>query len=309
MKNKKVLVLLGGTSDERAVSLDSGKACVKALKKKGYQVSTFDPKKKSLNLIDKNKTDIIFNALHGKDGEDGVAQSYFEYLKIPYTHSGIISSYNAMNKIISKEIFRKNKIKSPLYFVLKKGAYNTTKLNKILKKKRMNFPIVIKPVNEGSSIGVRICKDILELNKASKSLFQKYIELILETYIGGQEIQVAVLNNDPLGAIELEPKRKFYDYKAKYLKSAKTKHIMPANLKKSKYKEVLKIAKKAHNILGCKGITRSDFKFFKNQFYLLEINTQPGMTSLSLVPEIASYRRITFENLVEKILLNASINR
>ncbi|MBD1172324.1 D-alanine--D-alanine ligase [Pelagibacterales bacterium SAG-MED05] len=309
MKNKKVLVLLGGTSDERAVSLDSGRACVKALKKKGYKVSTFDPKKKSLNLIDKNNTDIIFNALHGKNGEDGVAQSYFEYLGIPYTHSGIISSYNAMNKIISKEIFKKNKIRSPLYFVLKKETYNTITLNKILRKRKMNFPIVIKPVNEGSSIGVRICKNILELKKASKFLFKKYIELILETYIGGQEIQVAVLNNAPLGAIELEPKRKFYDYKAKYLKSAKTKHIMPANLKKSKYKEVLKIAKKAHNILGCKGVTRSDFKFFKNQFYLLEINTQPGMTSLSLVPEIASYRRISFENLVEKILLNASINR
>ena len=309
MKNKKVLVVLGGTSGERAVSLDSGRACVQALKKKGYKVSTFDPKKKPLNLIDKNKTDIIFNALHGKDGEDGVAQSYFEYLRIPYTHSGIISSYNAMNKIISKEIFKKSKIRSPLYFVLKKEVYNKVKLNKILKKNRMDFPIVIKPVNEGSSIGVRICKNISELKRDLKSLFQKYIELILETYIGGQEIQAAVLNNAPLGAIELEPKRKFYDYKAKYLKSAKTKHIMPANLKKSKYKEVLKIAKKAHNILGCKGITRSDFKFFKNQFYLLEINTQPGMTSLSLVPEIASYRRISFENLVEKILLNASINR
>jgi len=309
MKNKKVLVVLGGTSGERAVSLDSGRACVKALRKKGYKVSTFDPKKKPLNLIDKNKIDIIFNALHGRDGEDGVAQSYFEYLRIPYTHSGITSSYNAMNKIISKEIFKKNKIRSPLYFVLKKEIYNKIKLNKILKKRRMNFPIVIKPVNEGSSIGVRICKNILELNKASKSLFKKYIELILETYIGGQEIQVAVLNNASLGAIELEPKRKFYDYKAKYSKAAKTKHIMPANLKKSKYKEVLKIAKKAHYILGCKGITRSDFKFFKNQFYLLEINTQPGMTSLSLVPEIASYKRISFENLVEKILLNASINR
>ena len=120
MKNKKVLVVLGGTSGERAVSLDSGRACVKALKKKGYKVSIFDPQKKPLNLINKDKTDIIFNALHGKDGEDGVAQSYFEYLKIPYTHSGVISSYNAMNKIISKEIFRKNKIKSPVYFSFKK---------------------------------------------------------------------------------------------------------------------------------------------------------------------------------------------
>jgi len=309
MKNKKVLVVLGGTSEERAVSLDSGRACVKALKKKGYKVSIFDPQKKPLNLINKDKTDIIFNALHGKDGEDGVAQSYFEYLKIPYTHSGVISSYNAMNKIISKEIFRKNKIKSPVYFSFKKKDYNKIKLNKILKIKKMKFPVVTKPVNEGSSIGVKICKNIIELNKATKSLFKKYTELIFEPYIGGQEIQVAVINGFPLGAIELEPKRKFYDYKAKYSKSAKTKHIMPANLKRSKYKEVLQIAKRAHEALSCRGITRTDFKFFKDQFYLLEINTQPGMTDLSLVPEIASYKGISFENLVEKILLNASINR
>jgi len=309
MKNKKVLVVLGGTSGERAVSLDSGRACIKALKKIGYKISTFDPKKKSFNLIDKKKTDVIFNALHGKDGEDGVAQSYFEYLRIPYTHSGVISSYNAMNKVISKEIFKKNKIKSPEYFVLEKEEYNKVKLLKCIKRKKIKFPIVVKPINEGSSIGVKICKNILDLNKSAKFLFRKYVELIFEPYIGGQEIQVAVLNGDSLGAIELEPKRKFYDYKAKYSKSAKTKHIMPANLTRSKYKKVLQIAKKAHNVLGCKGITRSDFKFFKNQFYLLEINTQPGMTSLSLVPEIANYKGISFENLVEKILLNASINR
>ncbi len=309
MKNKKVLVVLGGTSGEREVSLDSGRACIKALKKIGYKISTFDPKKKSFNLIDKNKTDVIFNALHGKDGEDGVAQSYFEYLRVPYTHSGVISSYNAMNKVISKEIFKKNKIKSPEYFVLEKEAYNKVKLQKCIKRKNIKFPIVVKPINEGSSIGVKICKNILDLNKSTKFLFKKYVELIFEPYIGGQEIQVAVINGDSLGAIELEPKRKFYDYKAKYSKSAKTKHIMPANLKRSKYKEVLKIAKKAHNALGCKGITRSDFKFFKNQFYLLEINTQPGMTSLSLVPEIANYKGMSFENLVKKILLNASINR
>jgi len=309
MKNKKVLVVLGGTSGEREVSLDSGKACIKALKKIGYSVSTFDPKKKKFNLIDQNKTDVIFNALHGKDGEDGVAQSYFEYLRIPYTHSGVISSYNAMNKTISKEIFKKNKIKSPQYFVLQKQDYDKIKLNKSIKRKKIKFPIVVKPTNEGSSIGVRICKNILDLNKSTKSLFKKYAELIFEPYIGGQEIQVAVINGASLGAIELEPKRQFYDYQAKYSKAAKTKHIMPANLKKSKYKKVLQIAKKAHNALGCKGVTRSDFKFFKNQFYLLEINTQPGMTNLSLVPEIANYKGISFENLVEKILLNASINR
>ena len=309
MRNKKVLVVLGGTSGEREVSLDSGRACIKALKQLGYKVSTLDPKKKSLNLIDKNKTDVIFNALHGKKGEDGVAQSYFEYLGVPYTHSGVISSYNAMNKVISKEIFKKNKIKSPEYFVLEKESYNKIQLNKLIKRKNIKFPIVVKPVNEGSSIGVKICKNIMDLKKSTKSLFKKYAELIFETYIGGQEIQVAVINGTSLGAIELEPKRKFYDYKAKYSKAAKTKHIMPANLKKSKYKEVLQIAKRAHNALCCKGITRSDFKFFKNQFYLLELNTQPGMTSLSLVPEIANYKGISFENLVKKILLNASINR
>ena len=309
MKNKKVLVILGGTSGERAVSLDSGKACVKALKKKGYKVSTFDPKKKNFSLIDKNKTDIIFNALHGKDGEDGVAQSYFEYLRIPYTHSGVVSSYNAMNKLISKKIFKQNKIYSPNYFILKKEDFNKVNLKNLIKLKKIKFPIVVKPINEGSSIGVKICKNFNSLNSNVKFLFKSYVELIFEPFIGGQEIQVAVINGLALGAIELKTKRLFYDYKAKYSKAAKTKHIMPANLKKSKYKEVLNIAKKAHNSLGCRGITRSDFKFYKNRFYILEINTQPGMTNLSLVPEIAEYNGISFENLVEKILLNASLDR
>jgi len=309
MKNKKVLVVLGGTSGERKVSLDSGRACIKALKKIGYKVSSFDPKKKSFNLIDKNKTDLIFNALHGKDGEDGIAQSYFEYLRIPYTHSGVISSHNAMNKIISKEIFKKNKIKSPEYFVIKKKDYSKIKLRLSIKKKKLKFPIVIKPINEGSSIGVKINKNMNDLHNSAKNLFRKYDKLIFEIYIGGQEIQVAVINGSSLGAIELKPKRQFYDYKAKYSKSAKTKHIMPANLQKTEYSKVLKIAKKAHNALGCKGITRSDFKYFKKQFFLLEINTQPGMTNLSLVPEIASYKGISFENLVKKILLDAGLNR
>ena len=173
----------------------------------------------------------------------------------------------------------------------------------------MSFPVVIKPANEGSSIGVKICENISEFKNFSHNLFKRYSELMVEIFIGGQEIQVAILNGVPLGAIELKPKRTFYDYKAKYSKSANTEHIMPANITIAKYKEVLKIAKKAHQALRCKGVTRSDFKFFKNQFYLLEINTQPGMTSLSLVPEIASYKGISFEDLVEKILLNASVNR
>jgi len=308
-KFKNVLVILGGISGERAVSLDSGKACIKALKKKKYNVSIFDPKMKNYNLINKMKVDVIFNALHGKDGEDGVAQSFFEYLQIPYTHSGVISSYNAMNKIISKEIFIKNKIRTPNFLSISKKKFNTKELKKLLTKKKISFPVVIKPINEGSSLGVEVCKNIFALLKASKKLFKKYNYLIIEKFIGGQEIQVAVINGRPIGAIELVPKRKFYDYKAKYTKAAKTKHIMPARLAKKKYKEILLIAKKAHQVLGCKGVTRSDFKFNDNKFYLLEINTQPGMTNLSLVPEIASYEGLSFENLVEKILLDASINR
>ncbi len=309
MKNKRILVVLGGTSGERKVSLETGRACIKALKKIGYKVSSFDPKIKSLNLINKKKTDIIFNALHGKDGEDGIAQSYFEYLRIPYTHSGVVSSHNAMNKIISKEIFKRHGIKTPKYFVLKKENFKKNELKKKIKKLNLIYPIVVKPVSEGSSIGVKITNNLNSLTKFSKSLFKNYEELIYENYIGGQEIQVATINGKAIGVIELKPKRKFYDYKAKYSKSAKTEHIMPANLKNLKYKEVMKIAETAHKALGCRGVTRSDFKYEKNQFYLLEINTQPGMTNLSLVPEIAKYRGISFENLVEKILLNASINR
>ena len=301
-------MVLGGKSGERAVSLNSGRACTKALKKKGYKVIQFDPKFKNFNLINKNKIDVIFNALHGKEGEDGVAQSYFEYLRIPYTHSGVISSFNAMNKIISKEIFIKNKIKTPKYFTIKKKEFNYKKLNKIINKKFV-FPIVVKPINEGSSLGVKVCKNKKILFNQTINLFKKYDQLIFEEYIGGQEIQVAVINGLALGAIELVPKRLFYDYRAKYTKEAKTQHIMPANLNKKKYQEVLKIAKKTHQVLGCKGVTRSDFKFYNNKFYLLETNTQPGMTSLSLVPEIAKYKGLSFENLVEKILLDASINR
>ena len=302
-------MILGGTSGERKVSLDSGKACVKALKKKGYKVSSFDPKHKNLNLINKNKFDVIFNALHGKDGEDGIAQSYFEYLKIPYTHSGVISSFNSMNKIISKKIFMQNKILTPKFFSINKRFFKKKFLNLQIVRKNISFPIVVKPVDEGSSIGVKISVNIDNLFKSAKNLYSNYDQLIFEEYIGGQEIQVGVLNDSPLGAIELKPKRLFYDYKAKYTKSAKTAHIMPANLNKKRYKKVLNIAKQAHKALGCKGVTRSDFKFYRNKFYLLEINTQPGMTNLSLVPEIANYSGISFPNLIEKILLDASINR
>ena len=307
--SKKVLLVYGGESKEREVSILTGNACCRALKKLGFKVIKFDPRNKNFTLIDKNKVDLIFNALHGKDGEDGVAQSFFEYLRIPYTHSGVISSMNAMDKIISKEIFIKNKILTPKYFVINKDDYSIKNLKKLFKSLKTKSSIVVKPVNEGSSIGLKICSSFNKLKNETNKLFKTYNKLIFEEFIGGQEIQVAVLNNKALGAIELKPKRKFYDYKAKYEKSSKTKHIMPAGLTKKKYMQILKISEKAHKVINCRGVTRSDFKFFNDKFYMLEINTQPGMTNLSLVPEIAKYKKISFINLVKKIVDDASVNK
>ena len=307
--SKKVLLVYGGESKERKVSILTGNACFRALKKLGFKVIKFDPRNKNFTLIDKNKVDLIFNALHGKDGEDGVAQSFFEYLRIPYTHSGVISSMSAMDKIISKEIFIKNKILTPKYFVINKEDYSIKNLKKSFKSLKTKSSIVVKPVNEGSSIGVKICRSFNKLKNETNKLFKTYNKLIFEEFIDGQEIQVAVLNNKALGAIELKPKRKFYDYKAKYEKSSKTKHIMPAGLTKKKYIQILNISEKAHKVLNCRGVTRSDFKFFNNKFYMLEINTQPGMTNLSLVPEIAKYKKISFINLVKKIMDDASVNK
>ena len=215
---------------------------------------------------------------------------------------------NSMNKLVSKKIFINNNILTPKFIIIKKN-FIFWKIKNQIKKKKLQFPLVVKPNSEGSSIGVKICKNLIILKKAIKILIKTYDTLIVENFIGGQEIQVAVLNGKALGAIELRPKRKFYDFKAKYLKSAKTDHIMPADISKKKYKEVLKLAEKTHKILGCRGITRSDFKYINNKFYLLEINTQPGMTDLSLVPEIANYKKISFVKLIQKIIFDASLNK
>jgi D-alanine-D-alanine ligase len=311
MKKKKILVVQGGVSSEREISLRSGRACIKVLKQLKYKVITFDPANEHLSKIKqyKSKIDLIFNALHGRDGEDGVAQSYFEYFKIPYTHSGVISSMNAMDKIISKKIFKKNNLQTPNFISLNSVNYKKNLKKKILSILNSNYPIVVKPSNEGSSIGVEICKNFDQLKSSVVKLFKNYKNLIVENYIAGQEIQVAVINGKALGAIELQPRRKFYDYKAKYSKSAFTRHIMPANINEKNYARVLKLGEKAHKIMKCRGVTRSDFKFMNNKFYLLEINTQPGMTDLSLVPEIAKYVGISFKELIKKIINDATTNR
>jgi len=306
---KKVLVIQGGTSKEREISLQTGKSCILALKKNGYKVFKLDPKYSSLNEVKKNNPDVIFNCLHGKNGEDGKVQSFFEYYRVPYTHSGVLSSMIAMNKYFSKQIFIKNKIMTPKYFFINKNNFSIKNLKKKITKGNLEFPIVVKPNDEGSSIGVRICKNLKKLNMESSKLIKIYDNLIFENFIPGQEIQVAVKGGKSIGAIELKPKRSFYDFKAKYKKSAKTLHIMPASIPQKKYTEVLKISEKANKVLNCRGIIRCDFRFFKNKFYLLEVNTQPGMTNLSLVPEIAKHSNITFTKLVKWMVKDASINR
>ena len=243
--------------------------------------------------------------MHGKYGEDGFVQSILEFSKIKYTHSGIYSSSIAIDKEISKKIFLKNKILTPRFLIYEfnKDENLLTKL----KNKKITFPVVIKPINEGSSLGVYICNKKNIFKKIN--LLKNYKTILIEEYIPGKEIQVAIMGKKKLGAIELKPKRKFYDYYAKYSKKANTQHIMPAQLDKKKYSQVLNIALKAHKILGCRGVTRSDFRFYKNKFYLLELNTQPGMTELSLVPEIAAYKGIEFIDLVEWMVKDASCKR
>ena len=302
---KKILILGGGISKERQISLETAKQVKNILKKK-YKVLLSDLDRNLEKKIKSFKPSIVFNALHGRFGEDGYAQSILESYKVKYTHSGVLSSALAMDKVASKKIFKENKILTPRFIKFNYQQNMHRGLKNIIKKK-LKFPVVIKPINEGSSVGVYITSEKNFIKKLSK--LKKYQEVMIEEYIAGREIQVAILGKKKLGAIELRPKRKFYDYKAKYDVKSKTEHIIPVKLQKKKINKVLTIAFKAHKILNCRGVTRADFKFYRNKFYLLEINTQPGMTKLSLVPEIAAYKGITFLNLIEWILNDASTNR
>ena len=302
---KKVLILSGGISKERSISLDTGLQVAKELRKNGYRVKISEPDNNLEKNIKNFKPTVIFNALHGQFGEDGYIQSILEKFEIPYTHSGVIASSIAMDKEISKKIFVKNKINTPKFFTYSYDLKASDLIRKI--KKTLRFPVVVKPLNEGSSVHVYICnnKNIIK----NLSLIKNYKKVMIEQFIGGREIQVAIMGNKELGAIELKPKRKFYDYKAKYNSNAKTKHLIPVVLPKKKLNQVLRTSLKAHKLIGCKGVTRSDFKFENGKFYLLEINTQPGMTKLSLVPEIAAFKGISFIKLIEWILKDATTKK
>ncbi len=305
---KKILILAGGYSKEKEISLKTAKSVFFELNKdKNYNIKVVNPDGQFIKVLRKFQPNIVLNLLHGRYGEDGYIQAILESEKVKYTHSGVLSSSLAIDKELSKKIFLKNNILTPKYLKFSYRNYkNKLKLIKNLKKK-IGFPLVVKPLNEGSSVNVYICNKNNVLKILEK--LTEYGELLLEKYIPGREIQVAILADKVLGAIELKPHRKFYDYEAKYNPKAKTEHIIPVEMSKKKYKELTKTALKAHKILNCRGVTRSDFRYYKNSFYLLETNTQPGMTSLSLVPEIAKFNNITFKNLIKKILKDASINK
>ncbi len=302
---KKILIISGGISKEREISIDTGIQVASELKRNNFKIKICEPDYSLINTIERFKPNIIFNALHGQFGEDGYIQSILESTGVPYTHSGVDASAKAMDKEISKKIFIKNNISTPKYI---KYSFDKSKseLKKLIQNK-LRFPVVIKPINEGSSVNVFICNQS-NINKKLNSL-KIYKEILIEQFIPGREIQAAIIGSNKLGAIELKPKRKFYDYQAKYNAKAKTKHLIPVNLSKKKYNELMNISLKVHNLLGCRGVTRSDFKYYKNKFYLLEINTQPGMTKLSLVPEISAFKGINFINLIKLILKDASTNK
>jgi len=305
---KKILLVAGGYSNEREISLKTARSVYLELKKnKKYQLKITEPDGNFTKYLRLYKPDVVLNLLHGRYGEDGYIQSILESEKIKYSHSGVLSSSLAIDKELSKKIFISNKILTPKFikFEFKKNNIKKEIIKKV--EKKLSFPVVIKPINEGSSVNVYIC------NKSNfiKNLYKlkKYGEVLLEKFIPGREIQVAILDKKKLGIIELKPKRKFYDYKAKYDPKAKTEHIIPVRISKKNYDKVTTLALKAHKLLKCRGITRSDFRFFRNKFYLLEINTQPGMTSLSLVPEIARHKNISFIQLIEQIINDAAINK
>lgn len=296
----RVAVLLGGPSAEREVSLSSSKAVLKACAELGYEAIPIDMDKDVSERLREAKPDVVFNALHGRWGEDGCVQGLLELLHIPYTHSGVLASALAMDKPMARNVFAANGIACAEGKVCHKDEI-------LGENEPMARPYVIKPSNEGSSVGVHI---ILENDNTffTGENWPFGDEVLVEKYIAGREIQVAVLDGKALGAIEIKPLGKFYDYEAKYT-DGKAQHLMPAPLEKDEEAAVLAMAEKAHAALGCRGLTRSDFIYQpqEKKFYILEVNTQPGMTPLSLAPEIAAYAGISFNQLIDRLIKGARL--
>ena len=301
MKTKKIGVLLGGLSAEREVSLKSGAAVHKALLARGYNAVAIDVGRGLAARLAEEKIEVAFVCLHGRYGEDGAVQGLLELAGIPYTGSGVLASALAMDKVFAKKIFAASGLTITPYVVCIKGDVPDAATLPFA------LPVVVKPSREGSSVGVSIVKTGQDLPQALENAFRYDHEVLVEKYVKGREIQVGILDEKGIGAIEIVPKNEFYDFEAKYTDGMAT-HIMPAPLPEDQYADLLKLGERAHSALGCSGYSRVDFIVTEaKEAFLLEVNTLPGMTALSLLPEIAQHAGVGFEELVERILNSAAL--
>jgi D-alanine-D-alanine ligase len=302
-----VAVLMGGWSAEREVSLRSGKACADALERKGYRVTRIDVARDIATVLSSLRPDAALNLLHGRPGEDGTIQGLLEILQIPYSHSGTLASALAMQKDVAKIVMAKAGVAVPDGVVVSR--------HEAAKSHMLPRPYVIKPIAEGSSVGVFIVTEAhahppQELTRIDWPYGER---LLCERYVAGKELTCAVVGENALGVIEIVPTVKFYDYEAKYAPGG-SKHLLPAPLKLNVYQEVRRLALLAHRALGCRGVSRADFRFDDRMegtqgLVCLEVNTQPGMTETSLVPELAADAGITFEELAAWMVEEASLDR
>jgi len=298
LTDKKIGVLMGGISSEREVSLRSGGAVFKALKKLGYNAAAIDAASNICQTLKKEKIDIAFLVLHGGWGEDGSIQGLLEVMEIPYTGSDVISSAIAMNKAASKKIFLYHKIPAPQFVVIHRFTDSPIYPS-------FDMPWVVKPASEGSSVGVSIVRDKGQFESALKNGFSYGSEIIIEKYIEGKEVHIGILNDRALGGVEVKPALEFYSYEAKYT-AGLTEYILPPQIEEAVYMKAKDTALSAHRALGCSGAARVDLMIDKDGSpYVLEVNTIPGMTETSLLPKIAKAAGFDFPELVEEILKGA----
>lgn len=304
---KHVAVLMGGWSSEREVSLRSGAACAAALDRKGYRVTPIDVGRDVATVLTELKPDAALNILHGRPGEDGTIQGILEILQIPYTHSGVLASALAMQKDAAKVAMAAAGVPVPYGVVV--SRFEAAKAH------ALSRPYVIKPVAEGSSVGVFIVTEAHEHppQELTRADWPYGDAVLCESFVAGMELTCAVMGEEALGVIEIESGVRFYDYEAKYAPGG-SRHILPARLKPNVYQEVRRLALRAHQALGCRGVSRADFRFDERLegtrgLFCLEVNTQPGMTEMSLVPELAAHAGLSFEELVGWMVEDASLNR
>lgn len=306
-ETKHVAVLMGGWSAEREVSLVSGAKCAEALRAEGYRVTEVDVDRSIASVLGILQPDTAFNALHGRWGEDGCVQGLLEVLAIPYTHSGVRASAIAMHKPAAKDMFRQAGLPCPDGVVMNR--------HDVARGHPMTPPYVVKPLNEGSSVGVHIVQqgDNFPPGRVFAAGWEMGEEVLIEPFIPGRELTVAVMQGRSLAVTEILPESKFYDYQSKYAAGG-SRHVIPAVIEPAVYAMAMQVALRAHTVIGCRGVSRADFRYDDTKpggegLFLLEINTQPGMTPTSLVPEQAAHLGISFASLCRWLVEDASCER